>query len=150
MIRIFILPYPYNSQMLPWPFASRRSICLYLSFKFPFIELSKGMVGAKGSPCQGSCQRSWLRGSHSKSLHFYGNQCKYASFSLPPGLRAQIAAAIPVAALTVHRTVIHSRDTATLTLVRGRLGCVQTCNRPINCNLAFKFRFIDQFFTTVV
>ena len=41
--------------------------------------------------------------------------------SLPQSLRAQIAAAIPVAALTVHRTVIHSRDTATLTLVRGSL-----------------------------
>ncbi len=33
----------------------------------------------------------------------------------------QIAAAIPVAALTVHWTVIHYRDCASLTLVRGGL-----------------------------
>ncbi len=40
----------------------------------------------------------------------------------------QIAAAIPVAALTVHWTVIHYRDCASLTLVRGGLCTLHHSN----------------------
>ena len=43
------------------------------------------------------------------------------TFSPSVSFADSLAAARPVAALTVHRTVIHYRDCASLTLVRGSL-----------------------------
>ena len=45
----------------------------------------------------------------------------FCGFSPPVSFADSLAAARPVAALTVHRTVIHYRDCASLTLVRGSL-----------------------------
>ena len=59
----------------------------------------------------------------------------------PPGLVIrQLPAGSPVAALTVHRTVIHYRDCASLTLASAG-GEVAQLNDNHNDNLAEQYRY---------
>ena len=63
--------------------------------------------------------RDW--GRESKSYTYEKMFKILNTFSHSVSFADSLAAAWPVAALTVHRTVIHYRDCASLTLVRGSL-----------------------------
>ena len=75
----------------------------------------------KASPVQGEVAKIFdfcRRGCCRSKLPLCRNLCEFEAFSTQSlsQLRCQPPAGGPVAALTVHRTVIHSRDCASLTL----------------------------------
>ena len=87
------------------------------------VTLRKSLFDApaKASPVQGEVAKIFdfcRRGCCRSKLPLCRNLCEFEAFSTQSlsQLRCQPPAGGPVAALTVHRTVIHSRDCASLTL----------------------------------